>query len=531
MTAKFDWDKYEDVGETGKFDWDEYDTVPTKRSRTEKAARLGAQYGLGLADRAMLPLSIQSSVLSSPQAQHAEFRKNIFEDIERLAEQKATGVWDKKDEELFQELQEQIKSPERAAPFVKTADISPSALIKKGIKKTTGYDLEPEGAGEHIAEFAGSFKPKEIFDIAKSIPKAVQKLKAVPQKLKSGLTKPRASESKLSSIATIGKKTQEKAITKLNKEAAELSRKSLHKHLPLAKKVEQGMDSSILNRNFEHLDKAAYRSNALVDLEPVESLLDGYIEKFKGIPSPHSDAKKIILEIRNFRKKPPNTVNKAYKTYRSNNKKLKEISETAFVTGKQAGYAKFLRDQNKAIADSFRETLGKDHAFVQYFDMLNNQHAKLRTAENTLRELEPVLEGRNLTPKALAKLAYDPKTQKKLTAISKNEQFVKEISDIAKDLSVAKEAIKNIPKSSLSKYDAVLPLTFLIPGIGPILKAIGIPYESVKISRHLVGYFLSRPETRRAYKQALDALIKNDIGGYQAASSILRSSLESPEED
>ena len=135
MTAKFDWDKYEDVGETGKFDWDEYDTVPTKRSRTEKAARLGAQYGLGLADRAMLPLSIQSSVLSSPQAQHAEFRKNIFEDIERLAEQKATGVWDKKDEELFQELQEQIKSPERAAPFVRTADISPSALIKKGIKK------------------------------------------------------------------------------------------------------------------------------------------------------------------------------------------------------------------------------------------------------------------------------------------------------------------------------------------------------------------------------------------------------------
>lgn len=142
-----------------------------KKSKLEKSARLGAQYGLGATDLAMFPLTLQSQVLESPEAQHAEFRKGIFEDIERLAEQKSTGVWDEQDENLFQELQEQIRNPEKAEGFVKTANISPSGLIRKGIKESTGYDLEPEGTSEKLTEIAGNLRLDKLL---RKAPQAVK---------------------------------------------------------------------------------------------------------------------------------------------------------------------------------------------------------------------------------------------------------------------------------------------------------------------------------------------------------------------
>ena len=144
-----------------------------QRGNKEKTARLAAQYGLGAADLAMFPLALQSQVLESPKAQHAEFRKGIFEDIEKLAEQKTTGVWDEQDEKLFQELQDQIRNPEKAEKFVKTASVSPSGLIREGIKESTGYDLQPEGIGEELSEIAGNLR------LDKLLSKAPQKIKSL----------------------------------------------------------------------------------------------------------------------------------------------------------------------------------------------------------------------------------------------------------------------------------------------------------------------------------------------------------------
>jgi hypothetical protein len=146
---------------TGKKGSSFFADIP-ERSNIEKTARAGAQYGLGAADLAMFPLTLQSQVLESPGAQHAEYRKHLFEDIERLAEQKATGVWDEQDEKLFKSLQDQIRHPENAEQFVKTANVSPSGIARQGVKKATGYDLEPEGTGEKIAELLGGFRADKL---------------------------------------------------------------------------------------------------------------------------------------------------------------------------------------------------------------------------------------------------------------------------------------------------------------------------------------------------------------------------------
>lgn len=141
-----------------------------ERGKKEKSARVATQYALGALDAAALPLTLQSEVLSSKQAQQAEFRKNIFEDIERLSEQKMTGVWDEQDERLLQELQNQIKNPNETEQFIQTGKISPSSLIKKGSKELFDYDLEPGGIEEHAAEITGNIlSPKNILKGTKKL--------------------------------------------------------------------------------------------------------------------------------------------------------------------------------------------------------------------------------------------------------------------------------------------------------------------------------------------------------------------------
>lgn len=147
-----------------------------ERSGLEKTGRLGAQYGIGLLERAALPYDLAVAPLASKSAQAGELRKHTFEDIERLLEQKQTGVWSPEDEELLQELTEQVKHPEKMGKHVRTTDISSSGLVEKGAEKL-GYNLKPEGASEHIARFGGNIlTPKNAVSLAKSLPKKAAQL-------------------------------------------------------------------------------------------------------------------------------------------------------------------------------------------------------------------------------------------------------------------------------------------------------------------------------------------------------------------
>lgn len=125
-----------------------------KRTNTQKAGRIGMQLALGAAERAALPYELAVAPLANRDAQHVEYRKNVFEDIERLAEQKSTGVWDEQDQKLYDSLVNQIKNPEEAEPFVKTKDIGIRGLFQGA----TGIDTHPEGGLEKAANWTGFLK-------------------------------------------------------------------------------------------------------------------------------------------------------------------------------------------------------------------------------------------------------------------------------------------------------------------------------------------------------------------------------------
>lgn len=144
-----------------------------ERSVAEKGGRLATQYGLGVLQGTPsgLAYDIATAPLASKEAQTVAYKQNVMEDIEQMADQKQNasrglGEWTQNDEDLFQNLQEQIKHPEKAEPFVKTADISIRGLAQQAAAPL-GVDLEPEGVLEKAANWAGFIKsPKNLKNLA-----------------------------------------------------------------------------------------------------------------------------------------------------------------------------------------------------------------------------------------------------------------------------------------------------------------------------------------------------------------------------
>jgi hypothetical protein len=147
-----------------------------KRSLSEKAGRLGTQAALGAAENALLPYEIGVAPLASKEAQTAQYREGVGEDIERLLEQKSMGLWDEQDEALYKHLSEQMQDPEKASEYVKTADIGVRGLAEKA----TGLDLHPEGIAEKAANWIGFIKnPTKLANLAKTGITAKEAIKAI----------------------------------------------------------------------------------------------------------------------------------------------------------------------------------------------------------------------------------------------------------------------------------------------------------------------------------------------------------------
>lgn len=417
---------------------------------------------------------------------------------------------------------------ERAGSLAPIAAMGPEGLLAKSLQVGGGAlagqlakaaDLGE--TGQAIAEIAGMGVP----GLVKAGAKGLRGLaKAEPEKMVSGLTKPRAIEAKKPQLAAMTAKRQEQAIKKLNEEATELTKKSVEKHVPVAKQIEEGFDfEKKFEKGFGELKQSAEKANPTIDITPITNYLNKSAKKYHGIPKLHPEAEKIVREVRALRNNPQTGLRNLMKIYRSNNQKVKSVYEGSLVSGKQKEYVDFLTGLNREIASSFKSTLPKDSAWVKQFETLNKEFKSYKDAQETLNKLRPVLDGQ-FTPSKVQKLASDPKTQRKLAA-SMGEQGAKEVVQIAQDLRTATEALKKIPKRELQVWDGFFPLSAFVP----FLKILGIPAaaaKAVKFGKYGYGYLLSTASRRAAYQSALKAMINNDIQAYKNAVAILNRELQ-----
>lgn len=154
----------------------EQENEPQERSLLDKAGRVGSQFALGMAENALLPYELSVAPLTSKDAQQVPYRENLGEDLERLLEQKASGIWDDQDQELYDSIVDQLQNPQKSEQFLKTADIGVRGLVEKA----TGLDLHPEGVLEKAAGWTGFIKnPKNIKKILDLGLKPKEILKAI----------------------------------------------------------------------------------------------------------------------------------------------------------------------------------------------------------------------------------------------------------------------------------------------------------------------------------------------------------------
>lgn len=412
---------------------------------------------------------------------------------------------------------------EKAGELAPIVALGPESVAAKALQLgggTLAGSLAKEAGmgpiGQGVSEIVGMGLPGAI---KSGVEKTVGLIKAPKETLPSGLTKPTAIEAKYPEKAIISPIRQEKAISSLEKEAGELTKKTVEARLPIVKKIESGFDfAKDFEKKFGHIKEVAGKVNPEVDITPVSDLLNETRAKYRGIPKLHEDAVKVEKEIKAFKKNPQQELDNLLKIYRSNVKKMNSIYETAHTTGKQKEYVDFLADMNQAIASSFDKSFPQGTAMGNWardFRRSNAEYRDYKRGLDTLGTLEGVLQ-RKLTPESLNKVATNKKTFQHLE-MSMGKEGAAEVKQIAEDLEKAVESLKAIPAKKMDSFDAVAPLYYFVPVIGKVLTL----KKGTDFVRRAYGYYLSTPAKRAQYDSVLKAIAKRDLEAYSKAAMIL----------
>lgn len=403
--------------------------------------------------------------------------------------------------------------------------LATGSLAQKAVTGAAGgattAGLQAAGVPESAADIAATLISPA------GVSKASQKLgNRTSETLPSGLSKPRAIDAKFPEKAFISKERQAAKLAGLNEEAANLTKETLEKRLPISKQIEEGFDfEKQFQDRFSKVKSLADDFRPEIEIAPVQDLMNKTVSKYEGIPMPHEDAKKILKEVSAFERGNYNTkdLSNALKIYRSNNQKIKSIYEQSRLLGSKQEYVDWLLDYNRAIGKSIKDSFPEDSAFVKMFEDANKDFAQYKNALKAQSTLKPLL-GANPTPANLVKLSSDPKTMKRLS-LAIGDEGASEIAQIAKDLKTAKEAIKKIPKGEISKLEKILPLGFVLDVSGLSKDFIGA-YSARKLTQYGYGRWLVDSKSRQSYSEAIKSIIENDPKKYAYAVSKLGNFLE-----
>lgn len=453
-------------------------------------------------------------------------------------ESREGGKFYKRDRELIEEfLPTQDKGIEnfleRAGSLAPTIAAGPGGLGVKALQIAAGAaggelakGIGFGGTGQAVGELAGLSGP----GLLKAAGRKISGIKNAPiEKLPSGLTKPRAVEAKRPRLGTITKEQQTNAIDKLNKETSQLAKTAIEKHVPISQKIQQGFDFDTHFKNaYGPLKDAAFRANPQIDITPISDLLSKQRKAFAGIRNPHPDAMKIIKDVKRFSNNPTTGMRDLYKIRLSNNAKKKHIYETGLVSGKQREYIKYLDDFNRAIDESFKNTLPANSPWIKEFSSLNKEYGSYQKGLKVLDSLKEVI-GDVPNLKSLGKLLSNPKSQQKL-AINMGQTGADEIIQIAKDAKLATQSIRNIPKKEWGKWDAAFPLGYFVPVAGSLLGTGATVVKGIQGARATYGRFLTTPARRKATASALKAITKNDLDAYKRATTRLLTAIDEEED-
>lgn len=425
-----------------------------------------------------------------------------------------------------QVAQGRLGDPKSFAPIARGA-------LAPAISATAEKLGAPEGVSDVTGALAAGLfpggakklpSPKKAASTNKNPPGSPPPIESEVERLPSGLTKSKAIEAKHPEKAIITPDRQKKAIRDLNQESAKITKETIEKRLPLAKKIQEGHDfKSEFKEGFDELHKTASKANPSIDITDVVDYLDNYTKKYRGFAKEliPEDARKSLSLAKAFRNNPQTRLKKLLDLYRFNNSRLDHIYETSFVQGKRKEMADFLVGMNKSIAKSFERTLPSEspNDWVNKFKELNSNFSGYIKASETLNKLESALQGR-MKASAWEKIATNPKIQRQLS-YNMGREGADEIIQLAKDMTLARQSLKAIPVKDWKVWDSIFPLSAFVPGVH-VPGAAAAAKKGVDYGRRIYGWYLTTPQRRQAMDQAAKAIQKGDKKAYENATKELK---------
>lgn len=391
---------------------------------------------------------------------------------------------------------------------------------------TAVASVSPIALQKLISKFKARVPLEKAFkDVAKEIPEAREAINLAKEEMgtfPSGLTKSKAVDNPHASKGILTPERQKKAIKSIDEETSRLAKKVVEKHVPAAKKIEEGFDfEARFDAGFGTLQKAAKAANPDIDITDIGEFLGNTRKKMGSLPPElfTDEQKKILKEVSVLRNKPQTKLKNLLDLFRLNNKKITKIYERRLLEGSQADYVDFLMDLNRSIVKSVERTLPEDSVWLNQFKKLNKDFSGFKKAEKTLNMLEALLKG-NINSNLLNKLSVNPKMQKKLS-IAMGEEGAKEIIQLAKDAKQARESIKGIPAKKIKEMDAIYPLGLVIPGL-KIAAAVPMVRKGAEYLRRAYGWYLTTPARTSALDAAVKAVSKGDVEAYRKATTSLK---------
>jgi len=476
---------------------------PLNRGQIEQGAKEAEEQILGKE-------GLVGGAVSSP------FRAAGIETEPKTSEEKATrGVG-----EFLALLRGGGASPmslKKAASGAFIGEAGKEALVELGTPEWLA-EIISLGSAAHIANMAPKVGPKKTSNqkLNESVSERSKFKPGTPppeppprvtEKFESGLTKPRAVEASRPELGLISKGDKRKVVEKLEKEAQDLFKESIGKHVPLTKKIEEGFDfAKYHEEGFGKLKAAAEKFNPKIDTTPINKFFSETAKQYRGT-KPKGDAKAIISEMQYYSRRPPSDLSTLLKIRRSNSKELKSIYEKRLLNGTRDQYVDFLNKMNRTIDEAVQKTLPEDSSWFREFKKMNKEFRDYMSAKKTLDLLEPIFREK-VNSSAVTKIATNPNTQKKLE-ISLGKEGASELVQISKDLKKATEAIKRMTTESYKHFNSIFSLSFFM--------------KPVKWARKGYGHVLSSPSRRQAFDESLKAISNNDVEAYAKAVEKIKS--------
>jgi hypothetical protein len=300
-------------------------------------------------------------------------------------------------------------------------------------------------------------------------------------------------------------------LDKVNDQAAEIAKDIGKKNKPF-QIISEAIDKkhpidTKFEKSFEALEDISKKANIpLKNTSSLDNFFNTELAKYEGTGAPTFMSDLIKKEIDGWMKSGKNELYPAYRRYRLNNQRVKEIlSDQNFPRAFRSEAIGFFGRMNNAIASSIEASLPENSGWMKTFRGLNDIYGAYKNTQLAKKILDPLLQ-KTIDDKKLNSFIGNPRNWEDIERFLGPEESTK-LKDVLIDMQTARtglQSMKKIPPvwNTLMEKGVIGALTS--KGFAALLS---LPYAT----KWAIGHYFSAPEFSTNLKELSKAINNQDV--------------------